>query len=1162
MAACGAAARLIGTMCFIANTALFVSNNNTLMSAIYGTPELRQMYLRRVRTLMEQLLQPPGTPASQGKLEKRADELLAAIGPDAALDLAKWGTWCCSAGGPYTQGTIPVPANYLSMTQAIAQLKDYLPLRRNFLFNNQIVGGGGEIPLTQPTNAVITITNIEYSPASSNQAQEFVELRNTNSYAVDISGWRISGAIDHTFAPGTVMAANSSLFVTPDVKAFRARTTGPRGGQGLFVQGGYGGQLSARGETITIQDLSGRLVAITNYPGNPSLAQQFLRVTELMYHPSPLSGNTNSPEEFEYVELKNIGAVALDLNGVRFTNGITFSFAGSAVTNLAPGQRVLVVKNSAQFALRYGGGLLIAGQYVGGLDNAGERLQLLDAVGEEILDFSYNNSWFPITDGIGFSLVVVDELVAPDSWNNKSNWRASGAVLGSPGADDPAPPVFAPVLVNEVLTRTVGVPDSIELYNPSTNDVDLSGWFLTDDFSTPAKFRIPDGTIIAGGSYRVFTESNFNSTPGVPPSFALSSDGDETFLFGALTNGTLTGYYHGFDFGAAHEGVSFGRHVSSEGKEHFVAQQAVTLDATNAGPRVGPLVISEILYHPLDIGTNDNTADEFIEVLNITANSVPLFDPGALTNTWKITGGIDFVFPTNLTLAAGEAVLVLNFSPTNAGLLAAFRTNFNVATNVRVFGPYSGVLNNDSDEINLRQPVLPSGGTNIPYVLIEKVQYQDASPWTEVADGFGYSLQRWDAQAFGNEPTNWVAARLTPGAPSITDGGPTFLTSQPQSQSWILGYTASISVTATGTPPFFAQWRRNGTNIPGATNFVLDVTNVQSHHPGEYRVTVGNASAVVLSEIATVTVRSAVALLTQPQTIDVRIAPDPLAAPTTNVTFVSSAASTVPVRYQWRRNGVNIPGATNANLTIVNVQTNDLAHYSVRVEDFEPLSFAESTNAWLYPLITPVFVEQPISQSVAVGTPVTLSAQIIGWPPPFTFEWRLGAATVSTATADPLFSFFTVTAPTNVTTVSYRSVAKNRAFPSGRASNFGVITTLADIDLDGLPDAWESTYGVGNPLADTDGDGMLDWQEYQAGTDPTNALSHLKISSMVWSNAALQFQFQAMSNKTYGIQYKSSLNPSNWQSLAEMVGRRTNRLESIQDRPLTNRFYRIVTPAP
>src|SRR5689334_24639758 len=45
-----------------------------------------------------------------------------------------------------------------------------------------------------------------------------------------------------------------------------------------------------------------------------------------------------------------------------------------------------------------------------------------------------------------------------------------------------------------------------------------------------------------------------------------------------------------------------------------------------------------------------------------------------------------------------------------------------------------------------------------PYPIIDKVEYKDSLPWPEAADGFGVSLQRWDARAYGNDPTNWVAA--------------------------------------------------------------------------------------------------------------------------------------------------------------------------------------------------------------------------------------------------------------------------------------------------------------------------------------------------------------------------------------------------------------------
>jgi hypothetical protein len=320
------------------NTGLRVGNNNTLMTALYNTPEFLQMYQRRLRTLMDELVQPPGTPASEGRFERRINELVSLLGPDAALDLARWGTWCCSGAGPYTQATIPQPSSYQTMRNAADyMITNYFPARRSFLYSQ------AEIPANMPPNPVILLTSIDYSPTSGNQSQEYIELRNTNAFAVDVSGWRLTGGIDFNFPSGTVMLPNSLLYVSPDVRAFRARTTGPRGGMGLFVVGPYQGQLSARGETVNVLDRSGRTVASVPYLANPSLAQRFLRITELMYHPSPVAGNPASPEEFEYIELKNIGSVGLNLAGVRLTNGVTFSFAGSAITNLSPGTTVLVV---------------------------------------------------------------------------------------------------------------------------------------------------------------------------------------------------------------------------------------------------------------------------------------------------------------------------------------------------------------------------------------------------------------------------------------------------------------------------------------------------------------------------------------------------------------------------------------------------------------------------------------------------------------------------------------------------------------------------------------------------------------------------------------------------------------------------------------------------
>src|SRR5205085_3042397 len=199
------------------------------------------------------------------------------------------------------------------------------------------------------------------------------------------------------------------------------------------------------------------------------------------------------------------GPVTLDLNGVHFTNGIDFKFTGSSVTTLAANQTVLLVKNLAAFTSRYGSGFNIAGQYGGSLSNGGEKIELDDVVGEVILVFSYNNNWYPITDGPGDSLVIVDEKAPWYSWGDKNSWRFSAHDGGSPGVTDPPPVVAQPILINEVLSHSIPpAVDAVELFNPNPNNVNIGGWFISDDLNIPKKFRIPDGFSIPAHGYAAF----------------------------------------------------------------------------------------------------------------------------------------------------------------------------------------------------------------------------------------------------------------------------------------------------------------------------------------------------------------------------------------------------------------------------------------------------------------------------------------------------------------------------------------------------------------------------------------------------------------------------------------------------------------------------------
>jgi hypothetical protein len=377
---------------------------NVLFDAVHNNPRLRAMILRRTRSLMDQFYTP--SPSNPGAwFEPESQRLENAIDPVLDVD----------------RGAL------------VSEFNE----RRQDLYVNLFGPGSPEplIPLAQPPSLAPGFSGLDYNPASNDQDQEYIRLGNPHAVDLDISGWRLAGGVDFIFPGGSVVRAGESIHVSRNPAAFRRRAVAPGGGQGLLVTGPYQGALSNFGETIELRDATGALRDSTTYAGDPSDVQLHLGVSELHFHPA---GDGLA----EFIELYNRSAsVTLDLTGVHFTEGIDFDFSGSAIISLAPGQRVLVVRDLAAFTAAHGSAAAarVAGVFANGtaLSNGGERIKLDDASGSTVFDFTYGDlpPWPVAADGGGPSLVIVDPAGPPD---DPTNWTA-GRVGGTPGFGDADP---------------------------------------------------------------------------------------------------------------------------------------------------------------------------------------------------------------------------------------------------------------------------------------------------------------------------------------------------------------------------------------------------------------------------------------------------------------------------------------------------------------------------------------------------------------------------------------------------------------------------------------------------------------------------------------------------------------------------------------------------
>ena len=231
---------------------------NRIYDVMIALPETRDMLRRRERTLLDRWVFPPGMGRTNYLIESHILQMSNLISAEAALDRQKWGTSPWAPGQNFAKGITDL------LDQFVGPRRSHWYVTHSITNAAKPLGLGNAynagIPLSQPDDAIVSFASWDANPESGRDGDYFC-LTNANSYAVDMSGWKVDGGIHHTFRPGTVIPGGGVLYLSPNAGAFRARTRPPHGGMGLFVQGNYSGHISVHGEIENLFDAAGRLVS-------------------------------------------------------------------------------------------------------------------------------------------------------------------------------------------------------------------------------------------------------------------------------------------------------------------------------------------------------------------------------------------------------------------------------------------------------------------------------------------------------------------------------------------------------------------------------------------------------------------------------------------------------------------------------------------------------------------------------------------------------------------------------------------------------------------------------------------------------------------------------------------------------------------------------------
>jgi hypothetical protein len=214
-----------------------------------------------------------------------------------------------------------------------------------------------------------------------------------------------------------------------------------------------------------------------------------------------------------------------------------------------------------------------------------------------------------------------------------------------------------------------------------------------------------------------------------------------------------------------------------------------------------------------------------------------------------------------------------------------------------------------------------------------------------------------------------------------------------------LGQKVTLSVVflyTTDTTGLSFQWSKNGTDLAGATGVSYVINAATAADAGSYKVSVSNSAGTsVGSTSITVLAAAPPAVVTQPKATTAYVGQ--------SVTFTVSTSGSFPKSYQWRKDGNNIVGGTQASYTITAVTTADVGTYSVVVSNSLGSDTSNGASLTVNAAIAPVILSNyPYDGSYTQGSQASLYVSLSSGSSPFTYQWRKNGVAIADATASTL----------------------------------------------------------------------------------------------------------------------------------------------------------------